>query len=411
MKQKLLLLVVALFASAISFAQKDELKAAKKALKANDAKGVLDALKPVEGTIDSADEKSKVAYYEYLGDAYTILAKAGDDSQFENAINAYQKSESLTVADKLRSISNDLVNSAVADNQASEYINAANKLYMSYSISKSDTIYLYYAASSAVSGQDYPLALKYYNELKDINYDGSEMKYTAVDIDSGERIAMDKAQRDIMVKAGTHKDPQDEKTESKRSEIIKNIALIYTQEGDDQKAMEAYVDARKANPTDISLILNQANLYFKQGDKDMFKSLMNEAIQVDPKNPDLHYNIGVISMEQNDYEAARAAYSKAIEIDPSYINAHLNLSSTFINEGNLLVEQMNDIRGNSAKDIAKYDSLKAQKEDLFKKAAESLEAASKANPSNKEILEQLKNIYGALSDFVNYKRVQDLIDQ
>jgi len=48
---------------------------------------------------------------------------------------------------------------------------------------------------------------------------------------------------------------------------------------------------------------------------------------------------------------------------------------------------------------------------LFKKGADALEAAYKTNPENKELLEQLKNIYGALSDFVNYKRVQDLIDQ
>lgn len=410
MKQKLLL-VAALFVSALSFAQKDELKAAKKALKNNDAQAILDALEPVQGTIDSADEKSRVAYYEYLGDAYAILAKAGDDTQFENAIKAYQHVESAEVAQKLQGISADLVNSAVADNQVEKFIDAASKLYLSYSISPKDTIFLYYAASSAVSGKDYPLALKYYNELKDINYDGSEMEHTAVDVASGERVKMDKAQRDIMVKAGTHKDPQDKRTESKRSEIIKNIALIYTQEGDDAKAMEAYVEARKVNPNDVSLILNQANLYFKQGDKDKFKSLMNEAIEVDPQNPDLHYNIGVISMEQNDYEGARVAYGKTIEIDPTYINAHLNLSTSYINEGNSIVEQMNAIRGNSAKELAKYDTLKEKKESLFKKGAEALEAAASANPGNKEILEQLKNIYGALSDFVNYKRVQDLIDQ
>lgn len=410
MKQKLLL-VAAIFVSALSFAQKDEIKAAKKALKTNDAQAILEALKPIEGTIDNADEKYRVDYYTILGDAYTILAKAGDDTQFENAINAYKQVNSDDVAQKLSSISTDLVNAAVADNNASNFVAAANKLYMSYSLSPKDTIFLYYAASSAVSGKDYKLAIDYYNKLKDINYDGSEVKYTAIDAASGERVTMDKAQRDIMVKAGTHKDPKDEKTESKRSEIIKNIALIYTQEGDDAKAMEAYIDARKVNPNDVSLILNQANLYFKQGNKDKFKSLMNEAIAVDPSNPDLHYNIGVISMDQNDYEAARTAYSKTIELDPTYINAHLNLSTSYINEGNLLIEEMNAIRGNSAKDIAKYDSLKAKKEGLFKKGAESLEAAAKANPGNNEILEQLKNIYGALSDFVNYKRVQDLMDQ
>ena len=161
--------------------------------------------------------------------------------------------------------------------------------------------------------------------------------------------------------------------------------------------MNAYVEARQNNPEDVSLILNHANLYFKLGDKETFKSLMNEAIELDPNNADLHYNIGVISMEQNDLDAARAAYQKAIDIDPAYINAYLNLSTAFVNEGNGLIEQMNSIRGSSAKEIAKYDALKEQKDGFFQKGADVLEAALKVNAYNRDLKEQLDNIKKYLS--------------
>ena len=41
----------------------------------------------------------------------------------------------------------------------------------------------------------------------------------------------------------------------KKSEIVKNIALIYTQLGQDDKALEAYKDARANDPKDVNLIL------------------------------------------------------------------------------------------------------------------------------------------------------------
>lgn len=46
----------------------------------------------------------------------------------------------------------DLINSAVEDNNNKNYEEAAGKLYMGYQLSPQDTVYLYYAASSAVNG-------------------------------------------------------------------------------------------------------------------------------------------------------------------------------------------------------------------------------------------------------------------
>jgi len=146
------------------------------------------------------------------------------------------------------------------------------------------------------------------------------------------------------------------------------------------------------------------------GDKDKFKSLMAEAASMQPNNADLQYNIGVINMEQGNIEEARAAYKKALEIDPGYVNAQLNLSTTYVDEGNGLIDEMNSL-GNSKADIARYEELKKNKDDLFREGAVILEEALKAKPDNQGVLTQLKNIYGALGDTENFMRIKKLLGE
>ena len=222
----------------------------------------------------------------------------------------------------------------------------------------------------------------------------------------------DKPTRDLYIKGGTHKDAKDETTPSKRSEVVKNIALIYQQQGRNEEALKAYDEAQAQNPSDIALMLNKANLYYTLGQPDKFKELMNQASEIDPNNPDLQYNIGVISSEQGNIQEARVAYRKTLEIDPTYINAILNLSSTYVNEGNALVDQMNTLAVSIKKaDLDKYDALKEQKDELFRESAAVLEKSLENLPKNNDILTQLKNIYGALGDNDNFKRILGLMEQ
>ncbi len=420
MKTKILILAAMSF-SIIGFAQKNEIKAAEKALKDGDAAGAKSSLEAAAGVISAADVKVQAQYHFLRGKIYADLAKKGDNSAFDTAISSFNKADEIEVAsgkakygkeikENLAVIAGDLVNSAVEDNKNKKFKEAGEKLYLSYKLSPKDTIYLYYAASSSVNGGEWNLALGYYNELKELGYDGGGMEYKATNAATGEVEVMAKVQRDLMVKSGTYKDPLDEKTPSKTAEIVKNIALIYTQLGEDDKALEAYSAARANDPKDVNLILNEANLHYKLGDKDKFKALMSEAASVAPDNPDLHYNIGVINMEQGNIEEARASYRRALEVNPGYTNAQLNLSTTYVNEGNGLIDEMNTL-GNSRADIARYDELKKQKDDLFKEGAMILEDALKVNPDNQGLLTQLKNIYGAMGDNENFMRLKKLLGE
>jgi len=420
MKTKILILL-ALGVSTMGLAQKDEIKDAEKALKNGDVAAAKTAVEAAKATIDNADERLQAQYYAVRGNVYSDLAKKGDASAFEPAIDAYKKAIEVEKAsgrskytpgaqEKLNQITSDLVNAAVEDNNNQKFSDAAEKLYMSYKLSPVDTIYLYYAASSAVNGQNFEKALEYYNELKELGYNGSGVTYTAVNVETGETETMDKSTRDLYVKAGTHKDPKEESEPSKKPEIVKNIALIYQQLGDSEKALAAYSDARVENPGDVQLVLGEANLHYTLGDKEKFKQLMAEASEMAPDNPDLLYNIGVINMEQGNLEEARDAYKKTLAIDPGYINALLNLSTTYVNEGNGLIDEMNAL-GSTRADIAKYDELKEKKDSLFREGATVLEDALKTNPDNQSVLTQLKNIYGALGDTENFARLKKLLGE
>ena len=69
--------------------------------------------------------------------------------------------------------------------------------------------------------------------------------------------------------------------------------------------------------------------------------------------------------------------------------------------------------GNTAEDIKRYNELKDNKDNLFRLAAESLNEYVKNNAKNpnKEVLENLKNIYLAINDIENYKRVKNILDK
>ncbi len=407
--------------SVLGVAQKNEIKAAEKAIKSGDFAAAKTALDGASGSIDGADAKLQGQYHFLNGKINANLAKSGDVSAVDVAVASLQKviameeqsgkkKYSEDAKNQLTVISSDLVNSAIADEKTKNYKSAAEKLYKSYKLSPKDTVYLYYAANYAVSGGNYEEALTYYNELQGVGYDGSSIVYKATNSETGQVETMEKLQRDLMVKSGTYTDPLDEKEASKKAEIVKNTAIIYQQLGQNDKALDAYKVARASNPNDVNLLLNEANLHFTMGDKDTFKVLMEEATQMAPDNADIQYNIGVINMEQGNLEAARAAYNKTLEIDPNYTNAQLNLSTTYVNEGNGLIDEMNTL-GTSRADAARYDELKQMKDDLFAEGAGVLENALKGSPDNQSILSQLKNIYGAMGDNENFMRVKKLLGE
>ena len=416
--KKQILIISAILLSTFAFAQKDELKTATKALKNGNSAEAKTALASIAGTIDGADAKYKTQYYFLTGQVYQNMAEKGLETldSYSKAAEAYNKLITLEESGKkkytpeaaaaITKMSNDLVNAAVKDNEAKNFLVASDKLYLAYTLNKENTDLLYYAATTAVSKSDYyDKALKYYKELKDMGYTGITTKYYATEADTDKEIEVSKSEYTLFKKSKNYKNLREEDTKSRLPEIVRNIGLILSQQGKVEEAIAAIAEARETNPEDVELIKIHANQYIKNGQKDKAKEVMQQAVLKDPNNPILYFNLGVLSSELKDVEAAKSYYLKAVEVDPNYKDSYLNLSALILEQEGPIVEEMNSL-GTSRADNARYDELKIKREDLYRSAVPYLEKYLAIDEKGIDALKTLKNIFGTLGETEKFKEVK-----
>ncbi len=409
--KKLIAITCMLLIATVSFAQKKELKGAEKAIKNSNFAEAKALLSQVESTISSADDKLKGKYYFLLGKAL-YAEGSGSDEDMGKAIESLNKSGKDYASDAA-SLKSAMINSFLTKANSSleqkNYSASSNGFEKAYRLSPKDTLYLFYAASIAVNGQEYDAALTYYNELKEIGYSGVETEFIAINKETNEEEGFpNKSMRDISVKAGTHIKPGVKTTEPRSGEIAKNIALIYISQGKKEEAMTAIKEARIANPNDLNLLMSEANIQYQTGNVDKYKALIAEAITMDPNNPELFYNLGVTTAD-TDVEAAKGYYSKALELDPNYTNAHINMAALILAEETTIVEQMNSL-GSSAADDRKYDDLKAKRTQVYNDAIPYLVKALEIKPNNVDAAKTLMNIYSATGDTAKYKEMKATVE-
>ncbi|REG99635.1 tetratricopeptide repeat protein [Flavobacterium aquicola] len=419
MKSRYVIIASALFLSVTSFAQKNEIKAAEKALKSGNSAEAITILTGAEYLTANAPDAEKAQFLFVKGNAYLDLSNKNveTDKNLILAAKAYQdliaaekasgKSKySAQAATSIAEIKGKLINSAIDDTKVDKNAEGAQKLYQAYLLEKKDTINLYYAASTYVNAKDYDNALKLYEELKVLNYSGKATYYYAVNkVNSQENSFATAAERDRMVKMGTHEKPRTENVPSRRGEIYKNVALIYVQQGKMDEAKKAVSDARKTNPDDTSLILTEANLYLETKDMDMYKSLISEALIKNPNDVDLIFNLGVISAQAKNYTEAEKFYNKVIELNPKYTNAYINMAAMKLEDEKSIIDAMNKL-GTSADDMKKYNALKKKREDLFRSTIPYLGKAVELDPKNEDVVKTLLNVYSALEMTAEYKALK-----
>ncbi|NRB59083.1 MAG: tetratricopeptide repeat protein [Winogradskyella sp.] len=414
--KKLMTLVLTLVLTTMSFAQKNEIKAIEKALKSSNFSNAKSAVSAAEGLMANMDDKTISKFY-FLKAKALYANGAATDADIEMAVSTLEqlknheakigKKKYTEQADEIKTeIYNTFLKKA-NDAFNKKNLGVASKAYANiYKISSKDTIYLYNAALLAAQNNDYDTSLKHFIKLKELGYTGIKMNYTAVNKETGgEEFFPEKANRDFAVKTlKTHIKPVDKLEESKRANIVKNIAFIYVSQGKNEEALTAIDDARKEFPEDNNLVLTEATIQIKVGNSEAAFELFREALRRDPNNPDLNYNVGITAMEVSQNEVAKEAFSNALRIKPDYANAALNLSFLEVSKGNALNDEMNSL-GNSAADNKRYDELREEKNVLFTAGAKILEDFISNNPSlqNADIFNQLANIYSALGEVDKYK--------
>lgn len=398
----------------VGYAQKKELRQAQKLFKASKIEEAKSSLSTNQAIIEGSDDAKIKTQYNFLKGQIARLDKDFQASYDNLKLAEGNSALKVALTTEIQQLTSDIVNAAIAQSEAKEFIPSSENLYLAYQINPEENKdYLYYAATNAVNGSDYNIALERYIQLRDINYTGVVTKYYVTDVASGEETEVSETEFGIYQKSKDYTNARTEDTESKYPEIVKNIALIYNELGQKDNAMKAVQDARKANPGDVGLILTEANIYIQLGEKQRYKELIKEALTKDPSNAVLYFNLGVVNSEQGDNVLAREYYEKAIEIDPSMENAYLNLVALILEKESKIVEQMNSL-GNSRADNLKYDKLKKERETLYKECVPVLKQLIALDDSNLEAVQTLRNIYGTIGDnegFMEMKAIMEKYEQ
>lgn len=396
MKTKLIALFLGL-ATLTAVAQKNELKAAEKAIKKQDFATALTNVQAAEALLGNMDNKMKPKFL------FLKLQAYNGKKDFETAFAAYEelmdfekktgKKKYSTQASPIKNqMTQEVYKKASDQYKSKDYANSAKNFYLTYKMSPQDTTFIYNAAISCSLNKDYDQSLKYYQELQDLGYTGITTNYYAVNKETGVKENLgSKENRDIQVKIGVYKEPSEEKTQSKMGDITKNIAYILKEQGKTNEALAAVKKARAMFPDDVNLILTEADIYFQLGQMDKFGESMEAAIKQDPTNPMLFFNLGVINFDQGNKEKAEGYYRKAIELKDDYGDAYMNLAVLILDEEKAIVEEMNK----NLSDFDKYDELQEKQKGVYKRALPYLEKADEHGRSLNTV-QTLMNIYGTL---------------
>ncbi|WP_457618728.1 tetratricopeptide repeat protein [Lutibacter sp.] len=403
--RKQLLVLSALFISMAVFGQKNELKAADKAIKSGDYTAAMAALNKVESLIETADQKTKAKFYYLKGKA---LYQNGSDKAdiekvgeaFNQLINFENKTKSK-YSSEVGELLNKLIKNIAAKASASykkavqtkepkDFVSAANEFYQVYALSPRDTTFLDNAALVYYLGKDYDNSIKSYEKLLDLNYTGITTIYKATNKESGKDVIFnDEKAMDLQVKLGLVENPRTEAKPSRRENIFKNLAQNYVALGNNSKALEILTEGRKEFPKSYTLLIDEANVYYKLGNNDEFKKHLEKAITLNPTDPTLYYNVGVMNMEQKKIDEAIKYFEKAIELKPDYADAYNNIGAAIIDKVNPIIEEMNK----SLSDFEKYDRLQAEQLEIYKKALPYYEKAYELNSTNISTVQTLMGLY------------------
>tara|TARA_Y100000816_G_scaffold212840_1_gene158333 strand:- start:456 stop:1748 length:1293 start_codon:yes stop_codon:yes gene_type:complete len=412
-----------------SLAQKKELRQIKRLI---DQKFYQEAESVLESNKDfllSGDSKTDAQYYYYATKIYTEI------KSFKLATNSLDKLLSINTSFYNSEMKLDynnleeilvvaLVNSAVADNSSKKWMEGVEKLLLAYEMDKQKNIdYLYFAASGAVNAENFELALEYYLSLKEKNYTGIKDEYFITNVQSGIEEKVTETEYKIYKSSKEYINPRIGKTESRYPEIVKNIALIYVKKGEDDLAIDAINEARSIQPDDLYLILNEADLYIRLSNnatddnlrsqyRQKFKDIMTLAVEKDPENGILYYNLGIISSEQGESADAKLYFEKAIEFKPDYVDSYVAIVNILLEQQSIIIGEMDKIAmSNKRSDIAKYDKLKEELNDVWRKCIPYCEKALEYDPNDVEVLKLLSQFYYKLDNIDGYKEINAKIEQ
>ena len=111
------------------------------------------------------------------------------------------------------------------------------------------------------------------------------------------------------------------------------LAKIYQEQGDFEKAILRYKLALEVNPEFTESWVNLSNLYNQTGQTLKAQEALNKALASKPNSAEAHMSFGLSYLKEKNYKLALKEFDEVIRLNPSNDAAYYNAGFTYYNLG------------------------------------------------------------------------------
>jgi tetratricopeptide (TPR) repeat protein len=183
-------------------------------------------------------------------------------------------------------------------------------------------------------------------------------------------------------------------------------ASLYRKAGNKGKAEMILMEGMKKYPTEKSLLVQMVNAKIEAGDSKGAEDFLAKAIEADPNNKVLHYTIGTVLIELKQNDKATASLRKALEIDPNYTDANYQLGAHLVGVAAEIKKEASTLKLGDPK----FDALDKKAMDTYREAILPLEKVVAVEPTNREVLLIISQIYRKLGETEKAKEYKARVD-
>lgn len=389
---------LSLLISSTALAQRSEINRAKAYMDQGEYYLAKKQLDKAESQISNKSQRLKSTFYYTKGMVYLGLNAGEVNSMdgFKKALDYFEKAKEYggekNAKEGLKAAEEVLISSTVMSQEKEDYESAYDKALLAHQINSQDTIYLYYAAKNAfLAGMD-EKAIDLFKQLNTGGFKGNKKQYTAVSLANGQvDYFSDKRERDALVRVGSHEQPNEIRLTPVHGEVLKNLATLYKDSGQMEKAKQLFAAAKKERPKDYVIRMAEANFYKNIDEQEKYEDLLKQMVSENPENA-VHYYLLMAedALKEDDLKKAKNYYKEAIKADSSSLAAYKGLSGLILHEA----EEKLKTRFNGMTDSEKTEENLKKLNDVKRQAySDALPYLEKAHALDEDDLTLIEALY------------------
>ncbi len=185
-------------------------------------------------------------------------------------------------------------------------------------------------------------------------------------------------------------------------------------EGDTTGAGDFLSEGRERFPDDLGMLYGEINYYLQLGAVDKLSDKLQLAIEKEPENPSLHSTLGNVydklyqeasnsgdeAMAAEHFENALKYYNDALAVDDKFTSAIYSIGALYYNKAAIATQELNVLADDYSKEgTKKYEEKKVEVDEIFKVALPYFQDVEKLDPSDRNTLIALKEIYARNGEF------------